>query len=335
MAYLRHTAGWSPAADPRSSVPREPAGQSIETTPRAVPARSARRFARAVSSPAITEGRGRCLQFHPHVHCVVPGGGLGPEHDRWIASRPRFFLPVKVLSRRFRLHTLPPKFRKIHYFGFLAACQRRKRLRLCRALLGMSEPVPALRNLPLGRRGRTASRSPERLVECVEIDETYIGGKRRNMSNARRKELAGTGRGAVGKSAVIGVKDRSTNRVVAQPVESVKKQTVNAMLGETLAPAARAYTDDSAVYEGLAQRETGNHSVSEFVRGMAHTNRIESFWSMLKRGYQGTYHKMSAKHLGRYVNEFSGHHNVRMADTLDQMELTLSRMVRKRLCSPW
>ena len=165
----------------------------------------------------------------------------------------------------------------------------------------------------------------------VEIDETYIGGKRRNMSNARRKQLAGSGRGAVSKTAVIGVKDRSTNRVAAQPVAVVDKPTVQALLGETLDPDARAYTDDSAVYEDLAHREAVRHSVSEFVRGQARTNGIESFWAMLKRGYQGTYHKMSAKHLGRYVNEFSGQHNVRMADTLEQLERTMRRMVGRRL----
>ena len=135
----------------------------------------------------------------------------------------------------------------------------------------------------------------------------------------------------MGKTAVIGIKDRSPNQVVVQPVESVNKETVNEMLEEVLGPDARAYTDDSAVYDDLANHETVNHSVSEFVRGMAHTNGIESFWSMLKRGYQGTYHKMSAKHLGRYVNEFSGRHNVRMADTLEQMELTMRRMVGRRL----
>ena len=111
----------------------------------------------------------------------------------------------------------------------------------------------------------------------IEIDETYIGGKRRNMSNAKRKQLAGTGRGAFGKTAVIGIKDRSTNQVVTQPVKSVNKGTVNEMPGVTLDPDARAYTDDGAVYEDLAHRESVNHSVSEFVRGMAHTNGIESF----------------------------------------------------------
>ena len=67
------------------------------------------------------------------------------------------------------------------------------------------------------------------------------------------------------------------------------------------------------------------------MRGKAHTNGVESFWSMLKRGYVGTYHKMSPKHLQRYVNEFSGRHKVRMADTLEQMEHSMLRMSGKRL----
>lgn len=65
--------------------------------------------------------------------------------------------------------------------------------------------------------------------------------------------------------------------------------------------------------------------------GMAHTNGIESFWSLLKRGYKGTYHKMSAKHLQRYVNEFSGRHNVRTRDTLDQMAAIARGFTGKRL----
>ena len=64
---------------------------------------------------------------------------------------------------------------------------------------------------------------------------------------------------------------------------------------------------------------------------MAHTNGIESFWAMLKRGYVGTYHKMSSKHLHRYVNEFSGRHNIRTADTIDQMISVVAGMVGRRL----
>ena len=77
--------------------------------------------------------------------------------------------------------------------------------------------------------------------------------------------------------------------------------------------------------------EAVNHSVSEFVRGQAHTNGMESFWSMLKRGHQGIYHKFSPKHLDRYVTEFSGRHNAREADTIDQMVGIVVGMAGKRL----
>ena len=73
------------------------------------------------------------------------------------------------------------------------------------------------------------------------------------------------------------------------------------------------------------------HSVKEFVRDQAHTNGIESFWALLKRGYVGTYHKMSKKHLGRYVHEFSGRFNQRPLDTIDQMAALALGMVGKRL----
>ena len=67
------------------------------------------------------------------------------------------------------------------------------------------------------------------------------------------------------------------------------------------------------------------------MNGMAHTNGIESFWATLKRGYKGTYHKMSAKHLSRYITEFAGRHNVRDYDTIVQMEMLAKGFVGKRL----
>ena len=73
------------------------------------------------------------------------------------------------------------------------------------------------------------------------------------------------------------------------------------------------------------------HSVGEYVDGMAHTNGIESFWSMLKRAHKGVYHKISAKHLQRYVDEFAGRHGVREQATLDQMQPVVAGMVGKRL----
>ena len=166
----------------------------------------------------------------------------------------------------------------------------------------------------------------------VEFDETYFGGKRRNMSNAKRKELAGTGRGAVGKTAVVGAKDRATNKVHAEVVTDTGKETLHDFVAENAEPDATVYTDDAAAYEGIPNpHESVKHSVSEYVDGMAHTNGIESFWSMLKRAHKGTFHKISAKHLQRYVSEFAGKHNIRDSGTLAQMQDTVARLVGRRL----
>ena len=168
----------------------------------------------------------------------------------------------------------------------------------------------------------------------VEADETWIGGKRKNMSNATRKELAGTGRGAVGKEAVVGVKDRETNKVRARHVASTDTSTLSAFVAGQTMPGAAIYTDEAAAYRALDAwfaHEVVNHGVKEFVRGQAHTNGMESFWSMLKRGIAGTYHKLSPKHLNRYIAEFSGRHNIREADTLAQMANVAAGMVGKSL----
>ena len=166
----------------------------------------------------------------------------------------------------------------------------------------------------------------------VEFDETYFGGKRRNMSNAKRKELAGTGRGAVGKTAVVGAKDRATNKVHAKVVGETDKPTLHDFVTDNAEPDAVVYTDDAAAYEGIPNpHETVKHSVSEYVDGMAHTNGIESFWSMLKRAHKGTFHKISPKHLQRYVSEFSGEHNIRDSGTIVQMRDTVARLVGRNL----
>ena len=144
----------------------------------------------------------------------------------------------------------------------------------------------------------------------VEIDETHLGGKRKNMPKAKRKLLKG--RGAVGKTVVAGAKDRATNQVVARSVPAANSETLQGFVREHVAPEAKVYTDDHGAYKGMPfEHEAVNHSVGEYVRGMASTNGIESFWSMLKRGYQGTFHHFSEKHTDRYVTEFAGRHNDR------------------------
>ena len=166
----------------------------------------------------------------------------------------------------------------------------------------------------------------------VEVDETYMGGKRKNMSNARRKALADTGRGAVGKTAVVGVKDRETKRVAARVIESTDKSTLQGFVVEHTVPGATVYSDEASAYQGLPfVHETVKHSVAEYVRGMAHTNGVESFWATLKRAHKGVFHKMSPKHLNRYVAEFAGKHNIRDQDTFAQMTALVAGLVGKRL----
>ena len=166
----------------------------------------------------------------------------------------------------------------------------------------------------------------------VEVDETYVGGKRANMSNARRKELADTGRGPVGKTAVVGAKDRVTRQVAAKVVTSTDKETLQGFVKDHAAPGATVYTDEAKAYESLPfNHGVVKHSLSEYVKGDAHTNGIESLWSMLKRAHKGTFHKMSPKHLDRYVQEFAGRHNVREQDTADQMRSMRTGMDGKRL----
>ena len=161
----------------------------------------------------------------------------------------------------------------------------------------------------------------------VEVDETYMGGKRTNMSNTKRKELAGTGRGAVEKTAIVGAKDRAKNLVSAKVVQDTKKPTLHGFVEDNTAPGATVYTEEILPF----RHEVVKHFVSEYVRGLAHTNGVESFWSMLKRAYMGTYHKMSPKHLERYLNEFVTRHNIRDMDTIDQMRAIAVGMDCKRL----
>ncbi len=164
----------------------------------------------------------------------------------------------------------------------------------------------------------------------MEVDETHIGGKVKNMHGEQRRKARA--RFNYGKAIVLGARDRRSGRVDAQVIDNANRKTLQRFVQSHAAPGAVVYTDGASSYRGIPfHHEAVNHSVGEYVREQAHTNGIESFWAMLKRGYHGTYHHISPKHLHRYVNEFATRHNMREQDTSAMMAETVARMDGKRL----
>ncbi len=173
------------------------------------------------------------------------------------------------------------------------------------------------------------------LSRVVEVDETYIGGKESNKHESRKLHQ---GRGPVGKQAVAGIRERG-GKVKAQPVQRTDARTLIGFVEGTVDLGATVYTDDAAAYGALPtilnqyHHETVAHGAGEYVRGDAHTNGIESVWAVLKRSITGTWHHVSPKHLGRYVDEASFRLNEGncAVDTIDRMREFARGIHGKRL----
>ena len=164
----------------------------------------------------------------------------------------------------------------------------------------------------------------------IEADETFIGGKARNMHKARRAKVI-TGSGGKDKTAVMGILERG-GRVVTKVVPSTKKKALQAEIrGHVLAGSA-IFTDALKSYEGLNefQHEVIDHAV-EYARGEVHTNGLENFWSLLKRALKGTYVSVEPFHLFRYLDEQSFRYNNRKMTDADRFAIGLSEITGKRL----
>jgi transposase-like protein len=156
----------------------------------------------------------------------------------------------------------------------------------------------------LQRLREACGNDPTVLLGIIEVDETYIGGKEKSKHESKKQRL---GRGSVGKTAVIGMRERG-GRVKAMTIPNTTANTLQSAILDNVAAGSEIQTDEHSGYQGIEDHfyhDMVNHAGGEYGRPGVSTNGIESVWAVLKRGLHGVYHHASPKHLDRYVQEFA------------------------------
>lgn len=167
-------------------------------------------------------------------------------------------------------------------------------------------------------------KAPELLENMVEVDETLVGGKEKNKHKDKR--VKGTqGRSNETKTVMFGLLERGGD-VQAQKVDDVKKKTLQPIINEKVKEGTTIVTDEWKAYKKLSDKFEHllvNHKSGVYVNGIAHTNTIEGFWSLFKRGILGIYHSVSDKHIDKYVTEFAARYNNRKISEVERFNLFL------------
>ena len=173
----------------------------------------------------------------------------------------------------------------------------------------------------------------DKLSGTVEMDETFVGGKVGNMHKSKKPRGTGhSGRavGAMAKTIVVGMLERN-GRVRAGVVQDRTREVLHSLAAEHIAEGSTLVTDEWAPYRGTEfQHEVINHAV-EYVNGLVHTQGIENFWSLLKRGLHGTYVSVEPFHLFRYIEEQAFRYNNRKLTDSQRFDIATKGMVGKRL----
>ena len=162
----------------------------------------------------------------------------------------------------------------------------------------------------------------DKLTGEVEIDETYVGGKNKNRHESKKVKNS-QGRSPKDKTPVVGMVQRE-GKLIAKKVIDVKEGTITEIVAKNIDLNAKVYTDEYRGYNAVRRiydHQQVKHSAKEYVNGRVHTNTLEGFWSLLKRGIVGIYHFTSEKHLQRYVDEFVFRYNSRDLDEGQRMNL--------------